>query len=235
MSVGDPHFTCASTSAGPICNGISMLLSENDAAKIILVRSVEECDKKFFSDQIVLDALAAGKSAEPGLAWVKARAQFLFDHLSPSYQMVRQIARLPSPWTPALCFLMLVLGFLTNLLGPAEKIHHLGALSLALGAVAGMYFQGLFRGYAAIWTSTFITSEAAVAPVVKFIFAPSLWLSQLLGWGLAERIDLARLMSHDGDQAAPWIHSFALKRASRNFKNNFLGASAQYSKRSAPN
>jgi len=100
-----------------------MLLSENDAAKIILVRSVEECDKKFFSDQIVLDALAAGKSAEPGLVWVRARAQFLFDHLSPTYQTVRQIARLPSPWTASLCLLMLVIGFLTNLLGPAEKIH----------------------------------------------------------------------------------------------------------------
>jgi hypothetical protein len=297
-----------------------MLLSENDAAKIVLVRSIEECDKKFFSDQIVLDALAAGKSAEPGLAWVKARAQFLYDHLSSSYQTVRQIARLPSPWTASLCLLMLVIGFLTNLLGRAEKIHvvrnpvlllvawnllvylvlavwgisrprtrprgagpdlpenrrpsppeahrallprlaavlfpgmwslfhrvsaslqekaklaeiakrfslnwfavapslvlarwetllHLGALFLALGAVAGMYFQGLFQGYAAIWTSTFITAESAVALVVKFIFAPSLWLSQLLGWGLAERIDLARLMSRDGDQAAPWIHLFAI-------------------------
>jgi quinol-cytochrome oxidoreductase complex cytochrome b subunit len=100
-----------------------MLLSENDAAKIVLVRSIEECDKKFFSDQIVLDALAAGKSAEPGLAWVKARAQFLYNHLSPSYQTVRQIARLPSPWTASLCLLMLVIGFLTNLLGRAEKIH----------------------------------------------------------------------------------------------------------------
>ncbi|HEX7230961.1 MAG TPA: hypothetical protein VF452_11255, partial [Candidatus Binatia bacterium] len=303
-----------------VFHDIPMRLSEDDAEKIILVRSVEECDKKLFSDQIVLDALAAGKNAEPGLAWVKARAEFLFDHLSPSFQTIRQIARLPSPWTAYLCLLMLVIGFLTNLLGPAEKIHvvrnpvlllvawnllvylmlalwgitgpstkrrpagndlpenrqpsppearrallprlaavllpgmwslfhrvaaslqekaklaeiakrfslnwfavapglvlarwetllHLGALSLALGAVAGMYFQGLFQGYTAIWTSTFITAEPAVALVVKFIFAPSLWLSQLFGWGLAERIDLARLMSRDGDQAAPWIHLFAI-------------------------
>src|SRR6476660_9484543 len=39
------------------------------------------------------------------------------------YQTVRQIARLPSPWTASLCLLMLVIGFLTNLLGRAEKIH----------------------------------------------------------------------------------------------------------------
>lgn len=300
-----------------------MLLSEEEAAKIILIRSVEECDKKIFSDQIVLDALAAGKQEAPGLAWVKARAQFLFDHLSPSYRAVQQLAHLPSPWTVPVCGLMLVIGFLTNLLGPSEKIHvvrnpvlllvvwnlfvylilallwlfqgrwaskspmrtvpeasmqqpiagaegrrspfawlaaywlpgiwsffhrfaatvqekakladvakrfgvnwlavaprlvaarsatllHLGALCLAAGAVAGMYFQGLFQGYAAIWTSTFITAESAVALFVKFIFAPSFWLSEWLGLGLTARIDLTRLMSPDGDKAAAWIHLFAI-------------------------
>lgn len=301
-----------------------MLLTEEDAAKVILVRSVEECDKKIFSDQIVLDALAAGKHEAPGLAWVRARAQFLFDHLSASYQNVRQLARMPSPWTLPACLLMLVIGFLTNLLGPSENIHvvrnpvlllvawnlvvylavaitalfrgggvgahsdqtrtsaqvdlpksvpapsrstplpwlagfflpglwgffqrlavsaqekaklaeiakrfsvnwfaaapglvaarwqtllHLGALFLALGAVAGMYFQGLFQGYAAIWTSTFITAESAVGLFVNIVFAPSLWLSQLLGLGLGERIDLARLMSPSGDKAAAWIHLFAI-------------------------
>lgn len=297
-----------------------MLLTEEDAAKIILVRSVEECDGKIFSDQIVLEALAAGKNEAPGLAWVKARAQFLFDHLSPAYRSIQHLARLPLPWAAPTCLLMLVVGYFTNLLGPAEKIHvvrnpvlllvawnilvylllavvhlyrwlrpteppnvrtsdrtnrpavsanpvprawlsgfflpglwsffhrfaagvqekakladaakrfgmnwfaaaptlvsarwatllHLGALFVALGAIAGMYFQGLFRGYAAIWTSTFITAEPAVALFVKFIFAPSLWLSQLLGLGLADRIDLVRLMAPDGDKAAAWIHLFAI-------------------------
>lgn len=299
-----------------------MLLTEEDAAKIILVRSVEECDKKIFSDQIVLDALAVGKNEAPGLAWVKARTQFLFDHLSPSYHAIQQLAYLPSPWTAAVCLLMVAIGFLTNLLGPSEKIHvvrnpvlllvawnlfvylilavmglfhwpqptqpatqvgadslqstpptsaghrvpmswlasfllpglwnffqrvaasmqekanladiakrfsmnwfsvarrlvlarcetlfHLGALCLAIGAVAGMYFQGLFQGYAAIWTSTFITTEPGLALFVKWIFTPSLWLSQLLGLGLAERISLTRLMSAEGDRAAAWIHLFAI-------------------------
>ncbi|MBM4263864.1 MAG: hypothetical protein FJ145_20885 [Deltaproteobacteria bacterium] len=100
-----------------------MLLTEEDAAKIVLIRSVEECDKNIFSDQIVLDALAAGKNEAPGIAWVKARAQFLFDYLSPAYRAVQQSSRLPSPWIVPVCLLMLVIGFLTNLLGPSEKIH----------------------------------------------------------------------------------------------------------------
>ncbi|MET0224185.1 MAG: hypothetical protein ABW346_07390, partial [Terrimicrobium sp.] len=43
-----------------------------------------------------------------------------------------------------------------------EVMLHLGALFLAAGAVAGMYFQGLFQGYQAIWSSTFITGESSV-------------------------------------------------------------------------
>ncbi|MBM4263863.1 MAG: hypothetical protein FJ145_20880 [Deltaproteobacteria bacterium] len=73
-----------------------------------------------------------------------------------------------------------------------------------------MYFQGLFQGYAAIWTSTFITTQSAVALFVKIVFGSALGLSELLGFGLAEHIDLARLMSPQGDKAAAWIHLFAI-------------------------
>src|SRR5262250_853871 len=303
-----------------------MALTEDAAAKIILIRSIEECDRKFFSDSLLVDAFAAARSMAPGLGWVKARAQFLFDHLSPTYQSVIHLATLPMPLTLPVCLIALVLGFSTNLLGPAEKIHvvsnpvlllvawnlfvyfvlslvfltkpgkknlvspsskpagakqptnnrraaaseakiniprlaqvfmpglwhffhrvamsasekkkladvvgrfsvnwfavaaplvvarwevmlHLGALSLATGAVAGMYFQGLFRGYQAIWSSTFITGEPAVVRFVHFLFGPSLLVSDLLGLGLAGRIDAARLLSPLGDKAAAWIHLFAI-------------------------
>ena len=100
-----------------------MALTEDAAAKIILVRSVEECDKTFFSDSLLVDAFSAAKNFAPGLGWVKARAQFLFDHLSSGYQSVIHLARLPTPLTLPVCLIALVLGFVTNLLGPAEKIH----------------------------------------------------------------------------------------------------------------
>ena len=91
-----------------------------------------------------------------------------------------------------------------------EVMLHLGALFLATGAVAGMYFQGLFQGYHAIWSSTFITGEPSVIAFVHFIFGPSLLVSDLLGLGLASEIDVTRLLSSQGDKAAPWIHLFAI-------------------------
>jgi hypothetical protein len=304
-----------------------MALTEDAAAKIILIRSIEECDRNFFSDASLLDAFAAVRNIAPGLGWVKARAQFLFDHLSSAYQSVLHLARLPTPLTLPVCLIALAVGFATNLLGPAEKIHvvrnpvlllvvwnlfvylvlfvvflvkprksnrpsslsskpagakqsangpgktgsqskmnipwlaqllvpgvwhffhrvalgmrekkkladvvsrfsinwyavagplvvarwevvlHLGALFLATGAVAGMYFQGLFQGYQAIWSSTFITGEPSVVAFVHFLFGPSLFVSELLGLGLAGGIDAGRLLSPQGDKAAAWIHLFAI-------------------------
>jgi hypothetical protein len=304
-----------------------MALTEDAAAKIILIRSIEECDRNFFSDSLLVDAFAAARNMAPGLGWVKARAQFLFDHLSSAYQSVIHLATLPTPLTLPICLIALVVGFATNLLGPAEKIHvvrnpvlllvawnlfvylvlflallakprkkhltvssssnpagakqptnnppgagaeakinisrlvqffmpglwhffhrvamgvgekkkladvvsrfsvnwyavaaplvvarwevllHLGALFLAIGAVAGMYFQGLFQGYQAIWSSTFITGESSVVKFVHLLFGPSLLVSDLLGLGLASEIDVARLLSPQGDKAAAWIHLFAI-------------------------
>ena len=91
-----------------------------------------------------------------------------------------------------------------------EVMLHLGALFLATGAVAGMYFQGLFQGYQAIWSSTFITGEPSVIAFVHALFGPSLLVSDLLGLGLASEIDVARLLSPQGDKAAAWIHLFAI-------------------------
>ncbi|HEY6368779.1 MAG TPA: hypothetical protein VI585_28670, partial [Candidatus Binatia bacterium] len=100
-----------------------MALTEEEAAKIVLIRSIEERDRNFFSDSLLIEAFAAAGNVAPGLGWVKARAQFLFDHLSSAYQSVLHLARLPTPLTLPLCFIALVLGFATNLLGPAQKIH----------------------------------------------------------------------------------------------------------------
>src|SRR5262252_1894418 len=73
-----------------------------------------------------------------------------------------------------------------------------------------MYFQGLFRGYQAIWSSTFITSEPSVTAFVHLLFGPSLLVSNLLGLGLAYGIDIGRLLSPQGDRAAARIHLFAI-------------------------
>jgi hypothetical protein len=304
-----------------------MAPAEEVTAKIILIRSVEECDRHFFSGSLLTDAFSAAMNFAPGLSWVTARAQFLFDRLSPGYQSVLHLVKLQTPVTLSVCFIVLALGFAVNLLGPMEKIHvlrnpvlllvawnlfiyllfflvflirlrkssrasaasskltgadqsaieakigvlepkikmrrfvtflmsglwhffhrvdsgaaekkkcadvasrfvrnwyavaaplvvarwevtiHLGALFLAAGAVAGMYFQGLFQGYQVIWSSTFITDEPSIVAAVHVLFGPSLLVSDLLGLGLSGAIDAARLLSSQGDNAAAWIHLFAI-------------------------
>ena len=86
-----------------------MSLAEEAAAKIILIRSIEECDRNFFSDSLLVGALAAAGDVAPGLSWVTARAQFLFDHLASAYQSVIHLARLPTPLTLPVCLIALVL------------------------------------------------------------------------------------------------------------------------------
>ena len=115
-----------------------MALTEDAAAKIILIRSIEEGERNFFSDSLLVDAFAAARNRAPGLGWVKARADFLFDHLSFAYQSVIHLATLPTPLTLPVCLIALVLGFATNLLGPAEKIHVVRNPVLLLVAWAGL-------------------------------------------------------------------------------------------------
>jgi hypothetical protein len=303
-----------------------MSLTEEEAAKIILIRSVEECDPRAFSEELRTHAFVAAKQAQPGLDSVKRYAAYLFERLSPAYQSIPHLVNVPTPWTVPICGTALILGFGTNLLGPAETLHvvrnpvfivvawnllvyiallavliagvgnlrsslhegrapaapnpshsrsvlryllpgiwqffhrmvfgfheqknlaqvtrrfsyhwfsaagalvvarwrrllHLAALSLAAGAVAGMYFRGLFQGYRVIWASTFITDLQSVSTFIAVVFGPSLWLSKFLGLGLESEISVARLLTVAGDDADAWIHLFAITVAIAIFIPRFL-------------
>jgi hypothetical protein len=302
-----------------------MVLTEDQTAKIILIRSIEESDRNVFSDRVLDEALAVAKNEEPGLDWIAARANYLFDRLSDWHRSILQLAKVPANWTLPVALLALVLGFATNLLGPTEKIHvvrnpvfvliawnllvyfglllillmnrirsrsqsfrrskssapepdkgsaqkfpeptgipwtvryflprlwqfvhkimfgfdqartlgkltgsftvhwlsiaaplviarwryllQIAAVCMATAAVVGMYLRGLVQGYEFTWTSTFITNEQTVSTVINILFAPSFLVSNLLNLGLAERIDVARLMSPEGDKSEGWIHLFAI-------------------------
>jgi Protein of unknown function (DUF2868) len=306
-----------------------MALTEDAAAKIVLIRSIEECDPRAFSEELRAQAFVAAQDTEPGLSSIERYATRLFEHLSPWYQSILQLAKIPAPWTLPVCFAAFLLGLATNLLGPAQQIHvirnpifiliawnllvflalfvlflrrkiktaqlsnvsraqnsspgagsveslrstarnnqskapwvvkyllpgvwhffhrmifavhehknlsqilrrfsqhwlsvagalvvsrwrrllHLGSVSVAIGAVAGMYFRGLFQGYRVVWDSTFIVEQESVATFIRVMFAPSLWLSNLFGLGLANEIGIGRLLTPAGDQADGWIHLFAI-------------------------
>jgi hypothetical protein len=100
-----------------------MALTEEQAAKIILIRSIEEADKGVFSEQMLADALLSARDEPAGLEWIEKRASYLFEHLSTWHQSIVQLAKAPANWTVPVCLLALILGIATNLLGPTEKIH----------------------------------------------------------------------------------------------------------------
>ncbi|HYQ97385.1 MAG TPA: DUF2868 domain-containing protein [Candidatus Nitrosocosmicus sp.] len=300
-----------------------MALTEDAAAKIVLIRSIEECDPRAFSEELRAQAFVAAQDAEPGLSSIERYAARLFEHLSPWYQSILQLAKIPGPWTFPVCFVAFLLGLATNLLGPAQQIHvirnpifvliawnllvflalfvlflrrkiktqqvtnvvpaantveslrsslrnhqskvpwvvkyllpgvwhffhrmifavheqknlaqimrrfshhwlsvagalvvsrwrrllHLGSVFIATGAVAGMYFRGLFQGYRVMWDSTFIVDQESVATFIRVLFGPSLWISNLVGLGLANEISVSRLLTPGGDEADGWIHLFAI-------------------------
>src|SRR5688572_3335887 len=300
-----------------------MALTEDAAAKIVLIRSIEECDPRAFSEELRAQAFVAAQDAEPGLSSIERYAARLFEHLSPWYQSILQLAKIPAPWTFPVCSAAFLLGLATNLLGPAQQIHvirnpifiliawnllvflalfvlflrrkiktqqvtnvgpaantfenlrsslrnhqykapwvvkyllpgvwhffhrmifavheqknlaqimrrfshhwlsvagalvvsrwrrllHLGSVFIATGAVAGMYFRGLFQGYRVVWDSTFIVDQESVVTFIRVLFGPSLWISNLFGLGLTNEISVSRLLTPGGDKADGWIHLFAI-------------------------
>ncbi|MEO7338503.1 MAG: DUF2868 domain-containing protein [Caldimonas sp.] len=93
----------------------------------------------------------------------------------------------------------------------AATLLHVGAATLALGLVAGLYVRGLVLDYRAGWESTFLDASTAHA-VLATLLAPAAALS---GIGLPDGAAFEALRrSHGsaeaGASAAPWIHLIAI-------------------------
>jgi hypothetical protein len=84
---------------------------------------------------------------------------------------------------------------------------HLGAIGLAVGAVAGMYLRGVFFEYNVVWRSTFLADPETFSRILGGIFGPG---AAILGYSVTSDVAVSRLLSSQGDPAAPWIHIYAL-------------------------
>jgi hypothetical protein len=84
----------------------------------------------------------------------------------------------------------------------ARLVLHLGALSLAVGAVLGMYLAGIRFDYRATWESTWLDG-GAVQRYVDVVLGPA---SRVLGMPVP---DVAPLQAPGEGSAAPWIHLWA--------------------------
>ncbi|MGE0802775.1 MAG: DUF2868 domain-containing protein, partial [Lautropia sp.] len=85
---------------------------------------------------------------------------------------------------------------------------HAGAALFAAGAAAGLYLRGLAFEYRAGWQSTFLDA-GAVKLLLDMVLAPA---SLLTGIALpdAARLATLRLPEGTGENAAPWIHLYAV-------------------------
>ena len=97
-------------------------MTEQDAAPILLVRSIEETDPNVFPPARLAEALiAAARDLRPS-SWFLARALYLLDAVPHTYSSIVRMARLPEGWNIAICAASFGVGLATNYLGSFEKI-----------------------------------------------------------------------------------------------------------------
>lgn len=91
------------------------------------------------------------------------------------------------------------------------EVLHVAAAALALGALASLYGRGLVLEYRAGWDSTFLTA-ADVRAVLAFVLGPA---SSLSGIAIPDVAHVAavRFAAGAGENAAPWIHLYAITLA----------------------
>ena len=83
---------------------------------------------------------------------------------------------------------------------------HLGAATLAAGAIAGLYVRGIALEYRASWQSTFLDA-GDVAHLLSVVLAPGSWLT---GIAIPGAQHLATIDADSaGENAARWIHLYA--------------------------
>jgi hypothetical protein len=172
-----------------------MALTEDDAAKIVLIRSIEECDPGAFSEELRAQAFVAAQDAEPGLSSIERYATRLFEHLSPWYQSILQLAKIPLPWTLPVCFAAFLLGLATNLLGPAQQIHVIRNPIFVLIAWNLLVFLALFV--------LFLRRKIKTAQLSDVVRAQS----NLPG---AENVERLRSSLRDNQSKAPWVVRYLL-------------------------
>ena len=88
------------------------------------------------------------------------------------------------------------------------SVLHLAAAAFAVGVLAGLYTRGLAFEYLAGWESTFLDVDS-ISRLLELVLRPA---SILTGIALPDAARLAsiRLPGGTGENAAPWIHLYAV-------------------------
>ena len=96
---------------------------KDEAAKIILIRSIEECDESAIDTKDVMIALEKAGGDVGQESWFMRYADYLIDRIPSKYQPIQQIVNFPTAILPILCVIVFLVGLGTNYFGPSGKIH----------------------------------------------------------------------------------------------------------------
>jgi hypothetical protein len=98
-------------------------VQQEDAARVVLVRALEETIPDRIPPEALLEAHAAAGDPVESEAWIARRARYLVDHALGSYRTLLEQSRLvlPGPWLSI--GVAVLLGVASNYLGPSRQIH----------------------------------------------------------------------------------------------------------------
>ena len=97
-------------------------MTEQDAARILLVRSIEESDRSIFSPSRLSEALDIAANDLRPSSWFLVRARYLLNAVPHTYSAILRMAELPHGWNIPISVVSFMVGLGTNYLGSFEKI-----------------------------------------------------------------------------------------------------------------
>lgn len=146
------------------------------------------------------------------LKWINEKKIWINDKINAGNKVVQETEEGAIKYIEVVDTFMADWNNKTNHLVTAEfyRLFHIGSIVLTLGAFFGIYLQGLFVEYNAIWTSTFILSKNVISILIRTIWGPAIFISNLFGQDIISNLNIEGLVGSGGVPAAPWIHLFFL-------------------------
>jgi hypothetical protein len=99
------------------------VMTEEDLAQVLLVRSIEESEAQFFPPETLSKAMTDAGDPEDGAAWLLKRAALLSLEAPGPLRQVTRLSRYPGRWLAASCSVAFVAGLGSNYLGSTAYIH----------------------------------------------------------------------------------------------------------------
>ena len=98
-------------------------MNQSQAAEIVLVRAVEETRPEIIPPEALVDALTAAGDLEAEAAWLSRRAAYLVERFLAAYRPLLSMTDALNRGTVLIFAVPMLVGMLSNYLGPSSRIH----------------------------------------------------------------------------------------------------------------